>query len=291
MSGSPESLAVLPCLRDTIMQEYMDGDLAVRIRIDKDCVEAFWDAFPELNEPAYLANGSGAIECVRGPVTKEYSDGALAFKAIIHPKDKPEFRRLWPRPKMAAVLAREDSEFGRNLMQRAAAAPERAAPQYGEHARSLRIFIKFMGSRRVWQELGSDEDYKSWLRTQPCAHCKWVPHWEMDVFVPSHAAHVRRVANGGGTSIKPKYSAIPLCPPGHGKSCHHNQHQHGESYLGGKEVVNKLRMHYIHEWVWLTLKAKLGYEHMNEVPPESIVAWAEEHGALDCLPSIYLKDL
>ena len=68
------------------------------------------------------------------------------------------------------------------------------------------------------------------------------------------------------------------------------QHEKGESYLGGKETVNKLRMHYIHQWVWVTLKAHLGYDHWNLVPPETLISWASEHGILDCLPKIYLQD-
>lgn len=287
LTGIPESTVVLPVERATIVQEYADGDMAVRIRVASEDVESFWQAFPDLNEPAFLANGHGAIECERGPIMKEYVDGALAFKLVIHPKDKAEFRRLWPKPGMAAVLAREAPGVGGDLM-RAAVADE--PPKYGPHARALRTHINFMGATKVWQAVGADEDYLEWLRTLPCAHCKWVPHWEMDTYVPCHAAHVRRVASGSGTSIKPKYSAIPLCPHGHGKSCHAVQHQEGESFLGGKEKVDKLRLHYVHQWVWATLKAKLGYEHWNQVPPETLIAWASKHGLLDTLPKIYLQD-
>ena len=208
MTDASESNVALPVERDTIVQEYADGEMAVRVRIDSDDVEAFWDAFPELNESAFLANGHGAIECIRGPVMREFKDGALAFKLLIAPKDKAEFRRLWPKPNMPAVLAREAPGVGGDLMRKAAAAAD-PKPQYGAHAQALRTHINFMGATKVWGAVGTDEAYLEWLRTLPCAHCKWTPHWEMDVFVPCHGAHVRRVADGAGTSIKPKYSATP----------------------------------------------------------------------------------
>ena len=98
------------------------------------------------------------------------------------------------------------------------------------------------------------------------------------------------MSDGSGTSIKPKYSAIPLCGAGYGKNCHDRQHREGESAIGGKERVDKLRLHYVHQWVWDSLKSQLGYEHWNQVPPQTLMAWASWNGVLDTLPDIYLKD-
>lgn len=287
MSDDP---AIVPCVRERIEKEFADGQLAVRVKIDQSDIEAFWTAFPDIDQSAYLANSQGAIECTRGALMREFADGSLAIRILVEPHDKPRFRELWPTPGSVAVMARESPEVGRSRMQEAAATAD-PEPQYGAHAQTLRTYIKFMGATKVWCAVGSDEEYLKWLRTLPCAHCKWTPHWEMDTFVPSEAAHVRRVASGSGTAIKPNYSAIPLCPNGHGHSCHRKQHDQGERYLGGKEKVDKLRMHYIHTWVWETLKAQLGYEHWNECPPETLVAWASANGVLDCLPKIYLQNL
>lgn len=279
-------VAAIPCSRDRIELEFADGSLAVRVKVAPDDVSAFWQHFPDIDLSAFLASDEGAVETVRGPIKREFADGGLAVRVIVAPADKALFQQLWPRPGMAAVLAREDPAAGRKAMQDAMAD---SAPLYGRFAQRLRTHVGFMGSRRVWQAVGSDEDYLAWVRTRPCAICKWTPHWEMDTLVPCHAAHVRRIEDGAGTSIKPKYSAIPLCPPGHGKSCHQLQHQQGESALGGKEALDRLRVHYVYTWLWETLKEKLGYAHWNDVPPQTLVAWASEHGALDCLPKEYLE--
>jgi hypothetical protein len=143
--------------------------------------------------------------------------------------------------------------------------------------------------RKVWEAVGSDEDYLGYIRDQKCAKCKWTPHWHGADYVPCEAAHVRRIAQGAGTSIKPAYSAIPLCPTRMGvEGCHARQHREGESALGGKEHVDKLRIHHVQEWVWAALKQHLSYEHMNQVPPAVLVAWAEAHGVLDYVPDEYI---
>lgn len=272
--------AAIPVLRHTIMREYADGDLAVRIVVAAADVADFYAAFPEMNEAAFLACERGAIEVVRDAIQAEYRDGALSVRVRVPPKFKERFRELWPRPNMAAVLAREEPEHGRQAMLDAAT---QDPPRYGQHARALRTHVRFLFNPKVWAAVGPDSAFLDWLRIQPCARCAWVPHYEMDTFVSCEAAHVRRIADGAGVAIKPPYSAIPLC-----HRCHAEQHQHGESALGGKEWVDRKRVHYVTEWVWQALKAQLGYEHWNLVPPETLYAWAEQHGLEDCLPPTYV---
>lgn len=276
--------ALIPCIRGPIIKEYSDGDLGVRIEIGLEEVDKFWTVFPDLNEAAYLADSGGAIQCTRNTVIKEYEEGSIAVRIMIEPQWKKPFRDRWPHPSMAAILGREDPATGRQAMMNSAIA---AKPEYGAQARTLRQSINFLRNRKIWEAVGTDKEYQDYLRTKPCAHCKWTPHYEFDLFVPSEPAHVRRVSDGAGTAIKPKYAAIPLCPTGKGLSCHQNQHQQGESFLGGKEWVDQARINHVVAWVWESLKAQLGYDHWNDVPPPTLLAWAVEHGVDKYLPECY----
>jgi hypothetical protein len=99
------------------------------------------------------------------------------------------------------------------------------------------------------------------------------------------AAHVRRVRWGAGTGHKPKYAAIPLC------HYHHQlQHQKGESALAPREWWDARCIAYVSEWAWGALKATLGYEHWNQVPPDVLAAWAEENGVAQYLPMPYRRE-
>lgn len=275
-------IAIIPCIRGPIVYEYAsNGDIAVRFEIDADDAATFFAVFPESSEYVYVSNGIGAIEATRGPIISEKKDGALAVRIVIAAAYKARFRELWPTPGLPAVIAREDPVTGRRRMVDEAAAEP--AP-YGRYARVLRTHVMFMLARKVWEAVGSDDEYLEWCRHQPCAKCKWKPHFEMSDFIACEAAHVRRIADGAGTALKPAYSAIPLC-----HEHHTEQHRVGESILGGKEAVDRARIKHVQEWVWETLKTTLGFEHWSEVPPAKLVAWAEAHGVVDTLPDVYLE--
>lgn len=270
--------AAIPVTRSTIIKEYADGDLAVRVIVPANEVGRFYKAFPEPGAACFLGCDEGAIECIRDTLGGEYRDGSLAVRVLIAPKDKERFRQLWPKPEAPAVLVREAPERGREALMKAAVDEP---PKFGPQARALRLYLSFVGNPKVWAAVGTDEDYLTWLRTMPCAHCRGKPHWENNDYVQSEAAHVRR-ADSSGTAYKPPYSAIPLC-----HTCHEKQHRQGESALGGKEWFDRQRVHHLVEWVWAALKAQLGYEHWNECPPATLHAWALEHDLVPALPPCY----
>ena len=147
---------------------------------------------------------------------------------------------------------------------------------FGEQAKVLRLST-FFRSPKVWEKIGSDEDYLKWLRERKCAviNCR-------EFTPPSEAAHVRRIASGAGVGIKPPYSAIPLC------HYHHSlQHQSGESAIGGSDHLDRLRIDYLQTWGWERLKTILGYQHWNEVPPDVLKRWAETNDLSNYLPIDY----
>lgn len=162
---------------------------------------------------------------------------------------------------------------------------------FGKYAAELHRLGWFF-NRDVLTHIGTDEEYRAWVKSQPCcaeeemlvhdggiggSHLDYRPH-SGDVV----AAHVRRIADGAGTGIKPPYSAIPLCD-----NHHRQQHDRGESAIGGKEWLDKQRNKYLKEWASKTLAAKLGYDSMGMVPPDELANWAMERGLLDTLPPMY----
>ncbi len=146
---------------------------------------------------------------------------------------------------------------------------------YGAEAQKLKL-SGFFRSPAIWQLIGSDDEFLSWLRHQACV-VPADPH-QGDI-VP---AHVRRIAEGAGTAIKPVYSAVPMCHKHHSE-----QHQYGESVHGGKEQFNRWRIETLERWAWETLKQRLGYESMADVPPSELRVWAQEHEVDHLLPGIY----
>jgi hypothetical protein len=217
-----------------------------------------------------------AIRATRGSIIREYADGSLAVRIVIAPPDKQAFMRLLPDVDLPIFIARETTESAQAGLQ------EQAVAAYGEFAKELRLHSNWMGNPDVWKHLGTDEEYLDWCRNQKCAHCNRAPDWEMDTLVLNEAAHVRRVANGAGTAIKPPYSAITLC-----SGCHRNQHQHGEDAIGGKAVVDRVRLDSVKQWAWERMRAIFGVESMRDVAPATLLAWAQHRGIERHLPLRY----
>ncbi len=125
--------------------------------------------------------------------------------------------------------------------------------KYGEFAKNLKL-SGFFRKPELWKALGSDNDFKGWVKKQEkCCNC--------GKHNPVEAAHVRRNA---GIAIKPTYAVIPLCA-----QCHRGiQHQHGESALNID--MDKKRIEYIEKWAWKSLKDKLNLHSMTDLSPERL---------------------
>ena len=161
--------------------------------------------------------------------------------------------------------------------------PKQISPtgDFGQLAKVLRL-SSFFRTPDVWKALGTDEQFIEWLRGRPCDFCGEGDY--IDGTIHSEAAHVRRVENGSGVGIKPRYSAISLC-----RKHHDTQHQEGEQSLGGRDWMAQKRIQAVQEWCWITLKDALGYDSWKQVPPEVLVEWAVEHEVDGYLPIEYLR--
>jgi hypothetical protein len=159
-----------------------------------------------------------------------------------------------------------------------ASPPSRQPHPFGQYARRL-FQTGFFLAPDVCRALGTDAGYLSWVRSEPCmvGGGSYGPCGG-DVV----AAHVRRIANGAGTGIKPEFSAVPLCATHHGE-----QHQHGESALGDKDWWDRRRADYLTAWARRRLEAMLGVESIGDASPEAVLAWAQRHNVAHLLPREY----
>jgi len=168
---------------------------------------------------------------------------------------------------------------------------------FGKEAAHL-YRLGFFYNPDVLAAIGTDEEYLAWLKTQPCCATAILlsgPKLKDDGFggkaeetqIVDHIgdvvpAHVRWIANGAGTAIKPPYSAIPLCV-GH----HDLQHQSGESAIGGKAWCDEQRNLHLVKWASHKLANTLGFPSMGFVQPEKLRVWALARDLDHVLPACY----
>lgn len=178
------------------------------------------------------------------------------------------------------------------------------AEDYGEQAKALKL-SSFFRTPKVWEAIGSDEEFAEWIQKQKCCICGGGDWVEKLGEMRCEAAHVRR-AGESGTGYKANYARVPMCHEHHA-----HQHQHGElsvlrlrtniarlmgdiwvksdadMALTVSEWFDKKRIEYVQAWGWKTLKAGLGYESWKDVPPQELRDWATVHGLEQYLPSEY----
>ena len=131
----------------------------------------------------------------------------------------------------------------------------------------------------VCQAVGTDDQFLDWIRQQTKSATGRPSGGESGPIVP---AHVRRVANGSGTGIKPPFAAIPLTDQEH-----RLQHQKGETAIASREQWDKWRANYLTYWV----KSRI-YEHFNinsltELPAADFLAWVEYNNLMKYIPQAW----
>lgn len=161
---------------------------------------------------------------------------------------------------------------------------------YGHYYQAL-YKSGFFNNPHLWGWAGSDADYQAWVREQAsCVTGKrdWVESLGAG---RCEYAHVRRVAGGGGMSIKPDYWGVPLT---HDE--HRLQHIKGEAGMladYGRRVddaaawFEKKAVECRSAWIKARLYSHFGAESLKEVPPSDFVAWAKEAGLYLALPAVF----
>lgn len=178
---------------------------------------------------------------------------------------------------------------------------------YGEYAKALHQ-SGFLRAPAVWKILGTDEDYQAWCRKQPCAICGDKDYTEEYPEGIVEYNHVRRVANGAGTGIKPDYSGVPGCHFHHqlqtndgelaayiaagtfGKVSDKYFLEHGTSTQAAKDWFDLQRMKYVQKWAHEQMKKCFFCgDSLTNLEPQVLLGFCEVNHLDQYLPSIYKK--
>lgn len=199
------------------------------------------------------------------------SDGTVRLQVDIEPNDALSAMQYFGSPNtpiaMACLNAEAISEHQQiNEIEREA----------GMMANSLHR-VGFFKNREVAKVIGPDKDFLVWVRKQPCA----VTGATTDI----EAAHVRRVAAGAGTGIKPEYNAIALH-----RDVHRAQHALGEAgclqqflpiVLWNEETARGFFDKHANltreSWVKNRLYIRFGVESLKEIDFKEFAQWAAEN--------------
>lgn len=170
--------------------------------------------------------------------------------------------------------------------------PKPTTSDNGAHYQAL-YQSGFFNNPVLWRWAGTDGDYQEWVRNQPsCVSGKQDWHRGRDGNVGKcEYAHVRRVANGAGTGIKPDYCGVPLTHEEHAL-----QHQQGETALlrafninsaPAPEWFEKQAIKYRTDWIKSVIYEYFEVGSLKEIEPSEFAAWAKEIGVFNALPNIF----
>ncbi|MGB2815280.1 MAG: hypothetical protein WBC75_09380 [Dehalococcoidales bacterium] len=230
------------------------------------------DNYNEAEAAAFLGSSSGC---------RTMADGTLRITVDLAPLDAIGAFTAFGAPGSPVALARISNsaalEEGRPKTGKPVKGP------YGEYAKKL-VQSGFFRSPAVWAGIGTDEEYLEWVKHQKCAKSGDFSEYHDDGEAYNIPAHVRRVEHGSGTAIKPEYSAIPLTNIWHQKA-----HQMGDSVVGDELWWDKMRIHYVSQWAYETMKAKMGYDSYTDMAPHRLVDWAKQHELTQYLPMSYIN--
>lgn len=199
---------------------------------------------------------------------REMADGTLRVEVDIDPRFKKQFMTEFSNidTRVAVALLKSEAQI------------QRESEDSGKMAQAL-VQSGFFLAPEVCRVLGSDDQFLKWIRRHKVSATK---NPENPVNDPIEAAHVRRVANGAGTSIKPPYSAIPLL-----RSEHDLQTQKGESFVAPREQWEKWRNQYLVSWCKVRMYQIFGIESLKELDQTEFNRWAREHDLIRFVPAMW----
>ena len=199
---------------------------------------------------------------------KTMADGTLRVTIDLAPMDAIGAFTAFGAPGSPVAIARINNDTAVEEMRPKVDKPVKGP--YGEYARKL-VQSGFFRVPAVWAAAGSDAEYLAWVKRQRCAKSGGFSEFHDDGEAYCIPAHVRRVEHGSGTAIKPEYSAIPLTNIWHQKA-----HQEGDSVVGDEEWWMRMRVKYVAQWAYETIKETLGFESYTDISPKTLVEWASD---------------
>ncbi len=247
------------------------------------------------------------VSAIQGTVTKFLSlaDGTLRIQVDVHHGDTPTALSLLCEVGTTVAVARLAEEptdqerydsvtvtgSGRQVDEEGDDEPAPAAQRSKRDPLTGTImahFYKtgFFQSPKVLKVMGLDSEFLQWLRRQVCWHCGKQDVGEDGSFYVQ-AAHVRRVAQGAGTGVKPPYSAIPLC-----SACHSIQHAVGESGIAPRDWWDANAAKARQEWGHEMLREKFGVKSISaEVGVDLLWLWLQDRDLHRYVPAKVRRDV
>jgi hypothetical protein len=227
-----------------------------------------------------------ALIVTRRPA-KEMADGTLRVQIDVEPNDRRMFLDMFPDNGDPIAVVKLDPETVRKHQNQTAFAEVEKKPEKGDQGQFARWLVSsgFFRNPKVWKFCGTDDEFCEWVKQQRCVIYSIADdRCDGDIV----AAHVRRVASGAGTGIKPEYAVVPLC-----NKHHCQQHQHGESnWFGdvseGKEWFDKQRITTVSAWAQIKLKEKAGVITMTKLTPYHLESLLRDTGINVNIPTEYL---
>lgn len=163
-------------------------------------------------------------------------------------------------------------------------------PQHGKFWRAL-IASGFFRADPVLRAIGPEVAFEAWIRKQPSV-LDSAMDWDTRTGEGRcEVAHVRRVAEGSGTSERPPYFAVPLT-----SEQHRMQHQSGEGAAllrwgshpeaDAKQWFEAKADHFRNEWASKRLAQALspGCSSRSEVAGDAVLAWCKENDLMRYMP-------
>lgn len=169
------------------------------------------------------------------------------------------------------------------------AADNHRSHQYGRQARCLRL-SRILSSPAIVRQTGTTAAYQHWVCDQPCVitGCTGCNAEGKNHFYP-----VRQSLK----SYDPGYVGVSLC-----ESARYCIRRNGlvaalaflkqikdEPEECARAWLQLKAMELLHDWVWTTLKTRLGYRHWYDVPPPVFVEWAKTHNVGYLIPRRYVQ--
>lgn len=213
-------------------------------------------------------NAHSAVTGTRKQI-KEMADGTIRVSIDVDPDCKKLFMTEFGEidTKVAIALMKSESRV------------RQEKEDSGKMAQALHVSGFFLAPL-VCMALGSDDQFLSWIKEHDFSATGKAELID-DQIVP---AHVRRVANGSGTGIKPPYSAIPLL-----NSEHQLQHQKGESAIAPREQWDKWRNQYLTDWCKSRMYQIFGIETLKDLDQFEFNRWARENNVIQHVPVMWRK--
>lgn len=211
------------------------------------------------------------------------TDGTVRLQIDIEPQDAIQAMTLFGTPSTPVALAVLDPEHTQKISQ-----DKMIADAAGQKAQALHR-CGFFKALKVAEAVGSDPLFQKWVRTQPCVVTGDTQQIEY--------AHVRRVARGAGTGIKPKFSGVSLQ-----RNIHQLQHQCGESYVyceyikkdydtsedglveTARQWFEKQADALLSEWTKMRLLEKFNVTSTKDLDFNQLLDWAKENQVEAFLP-------